>query len=69
MGHIWEWAMKLNGQRMEKVEGPAFKMIDLQRTLNIKTIKTMLTILTLKPNSALQLATQQKLSQQLGSVL
>lgn len=57
MGHIWEWAMKLNGQRMEKVEGPAFKMIDLQRTLNIKTIKTMLTILTLKPNSALQLAT------------
>lgn len=38
--------MKLNGQRMEKVEGPAFKMIDLQRTW--KKIKTMSTILTPK---------------------
>lgn len=60
-GTCWGWAMKLNGQRMERVEGPASKIIDLQRTLNINKIKTT--------NSTLQLATQQRLSQQLGSVL
>lgn len=46
------WAVTLHGQRMEKDEGPAFKMIYLQTTLDIKKIKTTLTILTLKPNSA-----------------